>query len=269
MPWRRARSRHGGWETGQSTFELIGYTFAVLVVAVMCVQAVYVSQAAATAQQAARDGARAYTLGQPVGSAVDAQLPGWLEEEGSPRVTFPTASSVKVEVTVHIPVMMGNRKVGTVTMSRSAEMPTAPKNFLADPKTPGKVSGLLDPSTLCPLSWAPSRLLRCDAAAALEQLNVAYRARFGTNIVVTDAYRDIASQIALYNGPKRSLAAFPGTSNHGWGIAVDLGGGMTSDDSDQYRWMKENSTTYGWYHPAWAERGGSSKFEPWHWEFGG
>lgn len=269
-PWRARLAQDR--EVGQSTFELIGYVIIVVMVAVVCVQGVYVSQGVATAQQAARDGARAYTLGQSVESAVDDQLPDWVEAEGKPGVTFPTSSSVRVEVKIKVPVMAGSRQVGTVSVSRSAEMPTTRRPAIPAVWTqrPGGVSGLLDPSTLCALSWAPHQLLRCDAAAALEQLNQAYRARFGTNISVTDAYRDYASQVAVY-AAKPNLAARPGTSNHGWGLAVDLGGGINRFDTVQYNWMKANATNNGWHHPAWAEqrKDGGTKPEAWHWEFTG
>jgi LAS superfamily LD-carboxypeptidase LdcB len=62
------------------------------------------------------------------------------------------------------------------------------------------------------------------------------------------------------------LAAAPGTSNHGWGLAVDLSGGMSSYGSAQYKWMRENAPKYGWDNPTWARAGGN-KHEPWHWEF--
>jgi hypothetical protein len=260
--------RPGDHEAGQSTFELVGYVMIVLLVTVVCVQGVYVSQAAATAQQAARDGARAYTLGQSVETAVASQLPDWIEAEGTPKTTYdPKTRSVKVEVKVNVPVMAGNRQVGTVTMTRSAVMPTERPSFSPGIGAPKGVSGLLDPSTLCALSWAPSKLLRCDAAAALEQLNQAYLAHFGKNISITDAYRDYASQVLVYM-TKPNLAARPGTSNHGWGLAVDLGGGVNSFGTSEYNWMKQNAPAYGWNHPAWAEPG-SSRPEPWHWEFGG
>ena len=44
-------------------------------------------------------------------------------------------------------------------------------------------------------------------------------------ICITDSYRTYASQVRLY-GQKPALAAVPGTSNHGWGLAVDLCGGI-------------------------------------------
>jgi LAS superfamily LD-carboxypeptidase LdcB len=63
------------------------------------------------------------------------------------------------------------------------------------------------------------------------------------------------------------LAAVPGTSIHGWGRAVDF-----EDQSAEmhfgspgYHWLKANAARYGFFHPAWAEPGGSAP-EAWHWE---
>ena len=63
------------------------------------------------------------------------------------------------------------------------------------------------------------------------------------------------------------LAAVPGTSNHGWGVAVDFACGAEQFGSAGYRWLKANGPKYGWTHPSWAEPGGSRP-EPWHWEYG-
>ena len=86
-------------------------------------------------------------------------------------------------------------------------------------------------------------------------------------LCVTDSYRSYAGQVSVYRR-KPALAAVPGTSKHGLGIAVDLGCGAERFGSDTYRWLKANAGRFGWYHPSWAEPGGATP-EPWHWEFGG
>jgi LAS superfamily LD-carboxypeptidase LdcB len=60
----------------------------------------------------------------------------------------------------------------------------------------------------------------------------------------------------------------PGTSNHGWGLAVDLCGGIDHYGTAQYTWMKANAGRYGFLHPDWAEPG-RGREEPWHWEYAG
>lgn len=105
-----------------------------------------------------------------------------------------------------------------------------------------------------------------DAGSLLDAAALAYRQAFGGSPCLTDSYRSYAEQVRVYQ-EKPSLAAVPGTSNHGWGLAVDLCGGLQSFGTPQQSWMRTNAGRYGWYHPGWAERGGSRP-EPWHWEYG-
>lgn len=94
-----------------------------------------------------------------------------------------------------------------------------------------------------------------------------YAATFGTRLCVTDAYRTFDAQVAV-KAEKPTLAAHPGRSNHGWGIAADLCGGVESFDSPAHQWMLDNAMLFGWFHPPWAEPTGG-KPEGWHWEFAG
>jgi D-alanyl-D-alanine carboxypeptidase len=81
---------------------------------------------------------------------------------------------------------------------------------------------------------------------------------------VTDSYRDFAHQVST-KAEKGYLAAKPGTSNHGWGLAADVQvGGYGSAD---YQWLLHNGPQFGWSNPAWAQAGGSGPRESWHWEF--
>ncbi len=64
------------------------------------------------------------------------------------------------------------------------------------------------------------------------------------------------------------MAATPGTSNHGWGLALDLGGGINSWGTTERAWMVANAPAAGWISPDWAQPG-RGKEEPWHWEFTG
>lgn len=131
--------------------------------------------------------------------------------------------------------------------------------------TAGYANGLIPSSALCPIGGGFS--LRADAAGAFAKLNTAYSKRFGTSICVRDAYRSLEEQRRVFAATPW-LAAVPGTSNHGWGKALDLCGGINTFGTVTYNWMKANSTRFGWFHPAWAEPGGSMP-EPWHWEYTG
>ena len=129
----------------------------------------------------------------------------------------------------------------------------------------GHSNGRIPASAMCPLKTAPGQMLRCDAQAAFDRLSTAFEARFGAPISVTDAYRDYATQVILKRRKGR-MAATPGTSNHGWALAVDLGSGINSFGTAQHQWMRANAPKFGWIHPGWARQTGSLP-EPWHWEF--
>lgn len=129
----------------------------------------------------------------------------------------------------------------------------------------GHKNGRIPASALCPLKTAPGHMLRCDAQAAFDRLSYAYSARFGRPISITDSYRDYDTQVILKRRKGR-LAATPGTSNHGWALATDLGGGINSFGTAEHQWMRANAPKFGWVHPSWARQGGSLP-EAWHWEF--
>jgi len=133
--------------------------------------------------------------------------------------------------------------------------------------TEGYANGQIPPEALCPVWAAPGHRLRPDAAFAFSSLSQAYAAEFGTPICITDSYRTLEQQVAV-RAAKPTLAAVPGTSNHGWGTATDLCGGIQTFGSPQHVWMRQNAPLFGWYHPAWAQQSGS-KPEAWHWEYGG
>lgn len=129
----------------------------------------------------------------------------------------------------------------------------------------GHSNGRIPAAAMCALGSAPGQMLRCDAQAAFDRMSHAYEAKFSSPISVTDAYRDYDTQVILKRRKGR-MAATPGTSNHGWALAVDLGGGINSFGSAQHRWMRANAPKFGWIHPGWARQTGSLP-EPWHWEF--
>jgi hypothetical protein len=133
--------------------------------------------------------------------------------------------------------------------------------------TRGAPNGFLDRSALCPLDGAPGHALRADAAAAFNRMTAAALAERGQRLCVRDSYRSYAGQVSIFRRTPR-LAAVPGTSRHGLGVAVDLSCGAERFGSSTYRWLKANAGRFGWVHPAWAEPGGALP-EPWHWEYVG
>lgn len=133
----------------------------------------------------------------------------------------------------------------------------------------GYQNGRIPESALC-RAGGNGPLLQCGAARAYEVLDAAFTAVNGHPICGGGGYRSYADQVSLY-AQKPGLAAKPGTSNHGWGLAVDLcapGGGNLSFGSADYRWLSANASGYGWVNPPWAQPG-KGREEPWHWEYTG
>jgi peptidoglycan DL-endopeptidase CwlO len=134
-----------------------------------------------------------------------------------------------------------------------------------DPAWGGYRNGQIPASALCALGVAHHEL-RCDAAASYREMAKAYAAEFGTPMCITDSYRPLGAQEDAFSR-KPELAAVPGTSNHGWALAVDLCGGIGTPSSPQGRWMAANAGRFGFVNPDWAAPHGE-KPEPWHWEYG-
>jgi LAS superfamily LD-carboxypeptidase LdcB len=112
-------------------------------------------------------------------------------------------------------------------------------------------------------------MLRADAAAAFNRLSRSYAHVFGVPLCVTSSYRTYQRQVELYASMPAGYAAVPGTSNHGWGLAVDLCGGIQVDGSPEHNWLLDHAAAFSWFHPAWALPGGPGPHEPWHWEYAG
>ena len=117
-------------------------------------------------------------------------------------------------------------------------------------------NGKIPDAALSSIGVGDFRLER-KAAEAFTKMRVDAKAA-GVTIGVEDAYRTYAEQVDLAkrkglfkNG---GLAAVPGTSNHGWGLALDL-----DLDTNALKWMRDNGYKYGF-----AE---DTPREPWHWGY--
>lgn len=95
------------------------------------------------------------------------------------------------------------------------------------------------------------------AASKFEQMKTA-AAKDGINLNINNAYRsyekqvEMANRLGLYS--RGGKAAVPGTSNHGWGKAVDLN---VKSNPGSFEWLKQNAAKYGFK---------NIPREPWHWE---
>ena len=123
-------------------------------------------------------------------------------------------------------------------------------------------NGYLPDSALESIGEGGHRLAHA-AAAAYKQM-VAAAAQDGIKWSVTDSYRPYAVQVKLAKEKglysQGGLAAAPGTSPHGWGVALDLGGGANSTGTKQNNWLQQNAGRFGFH---------TIPREPWHWQFGG
>lgn len=145
--------------------------------------------------------------------------------------------------------------------------PTPSVSITAPPPEMAGQNGYLPDDALGEIPWAPGHRIALSALPTLIEMNTAYKAVFGTDLSITDSYRDYAGQMEAYE-TMPDLAALPGTSNHGWGLAIDFGGGVNVFYSLQHVWMKANAAQYGWVHPRWAWLDGTRP-EAWHWEYEG
>jgi hypothetical protein len=106
------------------------------------------------------------------------------------------------------------------------------------------------------------KFLHPAAAASWDRMVAACRAATGGRLYIAgfqDAYRPYTRQVmfwARYRRGTGNLAARPGTSNHGWGLAVDV---SYSSRAVQF-WLGHNARKFGW---------GREPTEAWHWNFVG
>lgn len=105
------------------------------------------------------------------------------------------------------------------------------------------------------LARIPGGELRKDAAAAWN----APGGPADAGLVPTgsrSSYRTLVEQEQLMRELGPGIAAVPGTSNHGWGVAIDL------PEPWMWAWMHEHGAKYGWEKT-------EAFHEPWHWNFVG
>jgi len=152
-----------------------------------------------------------------------------------------------------------------------------------DPVRPSGANGALPDSALVncgKYGYGEVRMVP-EAAEAFKRM-AADAQKEGIKVVVSDSYRTYAVQNRIFDwdlyvktggsrddttGNKKAkrkkigtggktAAAFPGTSNHGWGIAMDVGGAAWK------KFIRNNGVKYGW---SWFE--GRACKEDWHFTY--
>ncbi len=120
----------------------------------------------------------------------------------------------------------------------------------------GHGNGTIPTEALVPIGVGDHRLW-APAANAFVAMAAAAK-RDGVDIGVTDSYRPLAVQERLADEKglysEGGLAATPGTSNHGWGMSLDL-----DLDDEAQQWMRTNGPDYGFVEDV--------PREPWHWTY--
>ena len=131
-----------------------------------------------------------------------------------------------------------------------------------------------------------SALMAEPAARAMKAMVAAMSGSLSIEYTHVGAYRTLKGQTDLFlsrytttplpgrptktwNGvkywqlPKTAMAAVPGTSNHGWGLAIDLAekinGKAASISPRSVKWLIKHAAQYGFCAEA--------QSEPWHWRY--
>lgn len=105
----------------------------------------------------------------------------------------------------------------------------------------------------------PGGKLRKDAARHWNAMHKEIKAKTGIDIRPTgprSSYRTLYWQKHFYNTMPRGMAAVPGTSNHGWGLAVDVATPAMAAAINKY------GAKYG-YQKAWSD----AQHEWWHFKW--
>jgi len=151
-------------------------------------------------------------------------------------------------------------KVGESATGAGEAIVTAGQGTNFHPDYP---NGKMPDSALVTIPWAPAYRIYAGALPSLVAMNTAFKAKFGSNLVINSAYRNLAQQATAVN-ELGALAGKPGTSYHGWGVAIDFGG-LGGFNGAKYKWLVANGAKYGWANPPWNHDHG----EPWHFQFTG
>jgi len=181
-----------------------------------------------------------------------------------------------IPVTV-LSLLLASVAAADASSTRSPTIPANRPTALA-----GQVNGVVSPALL--VGVAPHCIAARQAGPSLARIfAMAREAKIGLG--ADECYRPLAEEVKFANQaaqPGNNPACVAsvshtttgkpvGNSYHGWGKAVDLtedGNSLTFADPG-YAFMKRVAGSLGWNHPAFAEPGGSSCPEPWHWEWVG
>ncbi len=108
-----------------------------------------------------------------------------------------------------------------------------------------------------------SQALRTDAALQLSGLMQAFYRKFKVRLTLSEGYRNIDVQNEYwrrYQNGTGNLAAWPGTSIHGWALSADLAiEGGPRPTGIYLDWLRANAAKYGFVNDVASES--------WHWSY--
>ena len=112
------------------------------------------------------------------------------------------------------------------------------------------------------------------AAAAVDKLLAAAEANVESGkkapikFKINSCYRTYEDQVKVKRDYGK-LAATPGTSNHGFGLAIDFAfpyASKLTPSTKQYQWLMQNASKYGFSRLPYSPKHPES-WEAWHWEY--
>lgn len=120
---------------------------------------------------------------------------------------------------------------------------------------------------------AAYKFVQMDQAAKAAGITLEVNTAFRDHEYQTRLYNEYLQKMALYNagkGPKPSVVAKPGTSDHERGLSVDINTGVPEEkrtaskiekaaSSRIYSWLHNNADKYGFENDV--------STEPWHWTY--
>lgn len=107
-------------DRGSAAVEFIGIVPVLVLVTILCVEAFLLASSFSAAEKAARDAARAGSMGEDGSAAARASLPDWATVESIDRYG---CDGVCYQVRIRVPLVVSGLTSDRVTVTREASMP--------------------------------------------------------------------------------------------------------------------------------------------------
>ncbi len=107
-------------QRGSAAVEFIGIVPVLVLVTILCIEAFLLTASFSAAEKAARDAARAASLGEDGAAAARASLPGWADVQS---ISEYGCEGICYEVRILVPLIVPGLTNERVTVTREAEMP--------------------------------------------------------------------------------------------------------------------------------------------------